>query len=200
MKVLDFLLEGGHYIIDADISWCKKMDKDRGCQWLRRILDDTKVYNVYKEKDGVLSPFVIKAVNWYGVRQTPDDALKDVAGRITRNETETLTVNDIWPELKEALDEFKKYPAITGDRIVPYFIYYGGDIAKLDYATDRFLYYLYEYEGILMFRTEDGTVVSDNEFAEMGYWESKENVEKGTEHLLLFTEYGSIMEQWEGEQ
>ena len=193
-------MEGGHYIIDADISWCKKMDKDRGCQWLRRILDDTKVYNVYKEKDGVLSPFVIKAVNWYGVRQTPDDALKDVAGRITRNETETLTVNDIWPEFKEALDEFKKYPAITGDRIVPYFIYYGGDIAKLDYATDRFLYYLYEYEGILMFRTEDGTVVSDNEFAEMGYWESKENVEKGTEHILPFTEYDSIMEQWEGEQ
>lgn len=200
MKVLDFLLEGGHYIIDADISWCKKMDKDRGCQWLRRILDDTKVYNVYKEKDGVLSPFIIKAVNWYGIQLTPADALKDVAGRITRNETETLTVNDIWPELKEALDEFKKYPAITGDRIVPYFIYYGGDIAKLDYATDRFLYYLYEYEGILMFRAEDGTVVSDNEFAEMGYWESKENVEKGTEHILPFTEYGSIMEQWEGEQ
>ena len=135
-------MEGGHYIIDADISWCKKMDKDRGCQWLRRILDDTKVYNVYKEKDGVLSPFIIKAVNWYGIQLTPADALKDVAGRITRNETETLTVNDIWPEFKEALDEFKKYPAITGDRIVPYFIYYGGDIAKLDYATDRFLYYL----------------------------------------------------------
>ena len=194
MKVLDFFLEGGHYIIDADISWYKKMDKDRGCQWLRRILDDTKVYNVYKEKDGVLSPFVIKAVNWYGIQLTPADALKDVAGRITRNETETLTVNDIWPELKEALDEFKKYPAITGDRIVPYFIYYGGDIAKLDYATDRFLYYLYEYEGILMFRTEDGTVVSDNEFAEMGYWESKENVEKGTEHILAFTEYSTDVE------
>lgn len=194
MKVLDFLLEGGHYIIDADISWCKKMDKDRGCQWLRRILDDTKVYNVYKEKDGVLSPFVIKAVNWYGVRQTPDDALKDVAGRITRNETGTLTVNDIWPELKEALDEFKKYPAITGDRIVPYFIYHGGDIAKLDYATDRFLYYQYSCEGLLMFRTEDGAIVSDNEFAEMGYWESKENVEKGTEHILPFTDYRTDME------
>ena len=193
-------MEGGHYIIDADISWCKKMDKDRGCQWLRRILDDTKVYNVYKEKDGVLSPFIIKAVNWYGIQLTPADALKDVAGRITRNETETLTVNDIWPEFKEALDEFKKYPAITGDRIVPYFIYYGGDIAKLDYATDRFLYYQYGCEGLLMFRTEDGAIVSDNEFAEMGYWESKENVEKGTEHILPFTEYDSIMEQWEGEQ
>ena len=194
MKILDITLEGGHYIFDADVSRCKKTDNDRGCQWLRRILDDIRVHNVYKETDGVLSPFVIKAVNWYGVRQTPDDALKDVAGRITRNETGMLTVNDIWPELKEALDEFKKYPAITGDRIFPYFIYYGGDIAKLDYATDRFLYYLYEYEGILMFRTEDGTVVSDNEFAEMGYWESKENVEKGTEHILAFTEYSTDVE------
>lgn len=64
----------------------------------------------------------------------------------------------------------------------------------MDYATDRFLYYLYEYEGILMFRTEDGTVVSDNEFAEMGYWESKENVEKGTEHILAFTEYSTDVE------
>ena len=200
MKILDINLEGGHYIFDADVSRCKKTDNDRGCQWLRHILDDIRVHNVYKETDGVISPFVIKAVNWYGVRQTPDDALKDVAGRITRNETGTLTVNDIWPELKEALDEFKKYPAITGDRIVPYFIYHGGDIAKLDYATDRFLYYQYSCEGLLMFRTEDGAIVSDNEFAEMGYWESKENVEKGTEHILPFTEYDSIMEQWEGEQ
>ena len=194
MKILDINLKGGHYIFDADVSRCKKTDNDRGCQWLRRILDDIRVHNVYKETDGVLSPFVIKAVNWYGVRQTPDDALKDVAGRITRNETGMLTVNDIWPELKEALDEFKKYPAITGDRIVPYFIYYGGGIAKLGHATERFLYYLYEYEGILMFRTEDGTVVSDNEFAEMGYWESKENVEKGTEHILAFTEYSTDVE------
>ena len=200
MKILDINLKGGHYIFDADVSRCKKTDNDRGCQWLRRILDDIRVHNVYKETDGVLSPFVIKAVNWYGVRQTPDDALKDVAGRITRNETGMLTVNDIWPELKEALDEFKKYPAITGDRIVPYFIYYGGDIAKLDYATDRFLYYLYEYEGLLIFRTEDGTIVSDNEFAEIGYWNSKENVEKGIERLLPFTEYISIMEKWEREQ
>ena len=194
MKILDINLEGGHYIFDADVSRCKKTDNDRGCQWLRHILDDIRVHNVYKETDGVISPFVIKAVNWYGVRQTPDDALKDVAGRITRNETGTLTVNNIWPELKQALDEFKKYPAITADRITPYFIYHRGDIAKLDYATDRFLYYQYSCEGLLMFRTEDGAIVSDNEFAEMGYWESKENVEKGTEHILPFTDYRTDME------
>lgn len=200
MKILDIILEGGHYIFDADISWYKKTGKDRGCQWLERMLHDIKVDNMYKETDGVLSPFVIKATNWYGVRQTPDDALQDVAGRITRNERGTLTVNDIWSELEEALDEFKKYPAITGDRIIPYFIYNGKYIARLVYATDRFLYYLYNLEGLLMFRTEDGTVVSDNEFAEMGYWDSKENVEKGIEHSLPFTKYSHDMEQWEGER
>ena len=177
MKILDITLEGGHYIFDADISWYKKTRKDKGCKWLECMLEDIRVDNVYKETDGVLSPFVIKAVNWFGERQTPTDALRDVAGRITRNETGTLTVNDIWPVLKKALDKFKKYPAITGDRVIPYFIYNMGNIANLVYATDRFLYYLYEYEGLLMFRTEDGTIVSDNEFAEIGYWNSKENVE-----------------------
>lgn len=200
MKILDMTLEGGHYIFDADISWYKKTRKDKGCKWLECMLEDIKVDNVYKETDGVLSPFVIKAVNWFGERQTPTDALRDVAGRITRNETGTLTVNYIWPVLKKALDKFKKYPAITGDRVIPYFIYNMGNIANLVYATDRFLYYLYEYEGLLMFRTEDGTIVSDNEFAEIGYWNSKENVEKGIERLLPFTEYISIMEKWEREQ
>ena len=40
-----------------------------------------------------------------------------------------------------------------------------------------------------MFRTDDGTLVSDNEFAEIGFSESEQNVEDGTEHLLPFTEY-----------
>ena len=43
----------------------------------------------------------------------------------------------------------------------------------------------------LMFRTDDGTLVSDNEFAYMGLYESEENVENGTEHILPFTDYGS---------
>ena len=41
----------------------------------------------------------------------------------------------------------------------------------------------------LMFRTDDGTLVSDNEFAEIGLSESEQNVEDGTEHLLPFTDY-----------
>ena len=40
----------------------------------------------------------------------------------------------------------------------------------------------------------DGTLVSDNEFADMGLYESEENVENGTEHILPFTDYGSDVE------
>ena len=46
----------------------------------------------------------------------------------------------------------------------------------------------------LMFRTDDGTLVSDNEFADIGLCESEENVENGTEHILPFTDYGSDAE------
>ena len=41
----------------------------------------------------------------------------------------------------------------------------------------------------MMFRTGDGTLVSDNEFADMGLYESEQNVEAGTEQILPFTEH-----------
>ena len=69
-----------------------------------------------------------------------------------------------------------------------------GDIAKLAYATNEFLYYEDSNYMPLMFRTVDGTLVSDNEFADMGLYESEENVENGTEHILPFTDYGSDVE------
>ena len=56
MKILDFDLEGSHFIIEADISPRQEAD-DMECQWLRYDFDNTKVY---KETDGVVSPFQIK--------------------------------------------------------------------------------------------------------------------------------------------
>ena len=161
------------------------------CQWLRYDFDNTQVY---KETDGAVSPFQITAVAWAGYQLTADHALKDVIGRISRNETGKLTVHYVCPELQEFFDELKKYPAINGERTIPYFIFHGGDIAKLAYATNEFLYYEDSNYMPLMFRTIDGTLVSDNEFADMGLYESEENVENGTEHILPFTDYGSDVE------
>ena len=89
MKILDFDLEGSHFIIEADISPRQEAD-DMECQWLRYDFDNTQVY---KETDGVVSPFQITAVAWAGYQLTADHALKDVIGRISRNETGKLTVH-----------------------------------------------------------------------------------------------------------
>lgn len=188
MKILDFDLEGNHFIIEADVSPRQKADDEMECQWLQYNFENTQVY---KEADGVVSPFPITAVNWAGDHLTSDDALSDMIGRISRNETGTLTVHYICPELQEFFDELKKYPAINSERMVPYFIFHRDDIARLAYATNEFLYYEDSNGMPLMFRTDDGTLVSDNEFADMGLYESEENVENGTEHTLPFTDYGS---------
>ena len=137
MKILDFDLEGSHFIIEADIAPRQEADDDMECQWLRYDFDNTQVY---KETDGAVSPFQITAVAWAGYQLTADHALKDVIGRISRNEAGKLTVHYVCPELQEFFDELKKYPAISGERTIPYFIFHGGDIAKLAYATNEFLY------------------------------------------------------------
>lgn len=188
MKILDFDLEGSHFIIEADVSPHQKADDDMECRWFQYDFENAQVY---KESDGVVSPFPITAVAWAGYQLTADHALNDVIGRISRNETATLAVHYVCPELQEFFDELKKYPAINSERMVPYFIFHRDDIARLAYATNEFLYYEDSNGMPLMFRTNDGTLVSDNEFADMGLYESEENVENGTEHLLPFTEYDS---------
>ena len=69
MKILDFDLEGSHFIIEADISPRQEADDDMECQWLRYDFDNTQVY---KETDGAVSPFQITAVAWAGYQLTAD--------------------------------------------------------------------------------------------------------------------------------
>ena len=194
MKILDFDLEGSHFVIEADISQRQKADDNMESQWPSYFFENTQVY---KEADGVISLFPITAVTWYGCPLTADHALEDVVERITRNETGKLTVREVGPELQEFLDEFKKYPAINGERTIPYFILHDGDIARLAYATNRFLYYADSNNMPIMFRTDDGTLISNNEFADIGLFDSKQSVQDGTERILPFTEYESdLVSTW----
>ena len=190
IKILDFDLEGNHFIIEADISLHQKADDNMKSHWPHYFFENTQVY---KEIDEVVSPFPITAVTWYGCQLTADHALEDVVERITRNETGKLTVREVCPELQEFLNEFNKYPAINGERTIPYFIFQDGDIARLAYATNRFLYYTDSNNMPIMFRTDDGTLISNNEFADIGLFDSKQRVQEGTEHILPFTEYESDM-------
>jgi hypothetical protein len=40
---------------------------------------------------------------------------------------------------------------------------------------------------------DDGTLISNNEFADIGLFDSKQRVQEGTEYILPFTEYESDM-------
>lgn len=107
MKILDFDLEGNHFIMEAEVLKRQQADDDdddRACRWLRYLFENTQVY---KETDGVVSPFRITGVAWAGYQLTADHALRDVLGRISRNETGKLTVHYICSELQEFLDMFK---------------------------------------------------------------------------------------------
>lgn len=92
MKILDFDLEGNHFIIEADISLRQKADDNMKSHWPHYFFENTQVY---KEIDEVVSPFPITAVTWYGCQLTADHALEDVVERITRNETGKLTVREV---------------------------------------------------------------------------------------------------------
>lgn len=104
MKILDFDLEGNHFIIEADVSPHQKADDEMECQWLQYDFENAQVY---KETDGIVSPFQITAVAWAGYQVTADHALNDVIGRISRNETGTLTVHYVCPELQAFLTNSK---------------------------------------------------------------------------------------------
>lgn len=74
-------------------------------------------------------------------------------------------------------------------RKIPYEILFKEERAHLVFATDQFLYYLDELGCINMFRTCDGTLVSDNEFAEIGFYESTDAIETGEEVKIDFKSY-----------
>lgn len=58
------------------------------------------------------------------------------------------------------------------------------------------MYYTDSNDKPVMFRTDDGTLISNNEFADIGLCDSEQNVEEGTEQLLPFTMYSLHFEDY----
>ena len=67
------------------------------------------------------------------------------------------------------------------------------DIARLSDATNRFLFLADGNKMAIMFRTDDDTLISNNEFADIGFFNTKQCVQNDTERILPFTEYESDM-------
>ena len=54
---------------------------------------------------------------------------------------------------------------------------------ELVMVTDQYIYYA-DYDKMLMLRTDDHTIVSDNYFAEVEYEDSIENIKEGKEMVI----------------
>ena len=151
------------------------------------IADDIQMYE-FTESGKV--PFRPNCRDWFGTLITVEEALDDVLGRLTRNETGTLNMIYLDSELEKYVALYLKRIAAEFDgRKIPYEILFKEERAHLVFATDQFLYYLDELGCVNMFRTCDGTLVSDNEFAEIGFYESEEAIETGDEIKIEFTTY-----------
>lgn len=142
--------------------------------------------------NGEAQPFTPRPKNDTGEPFSVAEVLQDLLMRIIRNETgimELVSVNEIVSAYRKA---FRGTIATFRTREIPYFIIFDKRFLKLVYATDRFLFYDDELEMPVMFRTDDGTLVSNNEFAEIGFWESVDAVKNGAESELEFKTYPDL--------
>lgn len=72
---------------------------------------------------------------------------------------------------------------VDGNSVSSMILYAGADAYELLLATDKYLYYGKEDE-FRMYTTSERELVSDNYFAEVGFADSIENIENGSETLL----------------
>jgi len=75
-------------------------------------------------------------------------------------------------------------------RDIPYQIIDNDDqrVYRLLMVTSKYLYYTYE-DTFIMLDARSGDLISDNYFAETGYWDSEEAIKNGEEEQLVFKKY-----------
>lgn len=137
-------------------------------------------------KNGYAQPFTPRPKNNTGEPFSVEEVLQDVLLRLARNETGVMEPVFVSEVVKTYVEAFHKAIAAHKGRDIPYYIIFDRRFLKLMFATDRFLFYDDSLEMPVMFRTEDGTLVSNNEFAEIGYQESVDAIEEGTEKAVEF--------------
>ena len=136
-----------------------------------------------KVVDGNAIDWTPTATTWAGIPINGEDAMESMLGRFTANDetVEVLYLND---EIQKFVAQYKGEIAFEYEgHKIPKYIYHGFDgTLDLAFATDHFCYY--GLEDLIMLRTNNGELVSDNAFAEIGLFESVQGVKEGEEKHL----------------
>lgn len=151
---------------------------------------------VYKIVDGKEIPFTPRIKDKLGNRFTAQDIVQDCLERIARNETDGFEVERACDVIQAYTNAFME--SVANDSLVrpiPYYIIFDNRLLKLQYATNRFLFYDDTMEMPVMFRTVDGSLVSNNEFAEIGLLQTMDAVQEKEEKQLEIRQYPDLTKE-----
>ena len=137
--------------------------------------------------DGKEETYIPKGESWVGRKYTAEDMIQFLISALIKGD-ETYTKIYLDPGLEKIIEEYIKDSeiaiAVEGKdvpkRILTNSMYY---LYQLMLVTNEYIYYSHE-NGMYMLSTDTHQVVSDNYFAEVGFWDSVENVRNGKEKLL----------------
>lgn len=146
-------------------------------------MEDKEMFQVLENGE---VPYQPRLKSDHSGRFTIEEIMKDVLERLARNETGILVPVYISNIVMEYVCGFRHHVIETDTRRIPYFIPFENRLLGLVYATKEFLFYDDLLDLVVMFRTKDGTLVSNNEFAEIGFFESLDSVRDGTTKPLRF--------------
>ena len=146
-------------------------------------------YNITATKtvDGKEEDYVPSGETWAGRKYTANDMVEFLISALIKGD-ETYTKIYIESGLQELINDYladDKIAIVVNGKKIPerirtntmYYLY------QLILVTDAYIYYAHD-DQMYMLSIEDHTVISDNYFAEVGYWDSVEDVKSGKEALL----------------
>lgn len=144
---------------------------------------------MFQFENGERIPFTPMEKNALGDHFTLEEVMLDVLERLSRNETDVLIPLYCCAEANAYVSVFRRYIAANAERKIPFFIPFDNRLLHLVCATPRFLFYDDYLMMPVMFRTSDGTVISNNEFADIGFLDISNNIQKGTDKELAYNTF-----------
>ena len=138
--------------------------------------------------DGKEIPYVPTKRSWNGRRFVVDDMLENVLAYHILGNTQTCQLLYIEEGLKAFIDSFHTDDnfvlEVSGLKIYKHALSLDlSDLLTLNLVTKECIYYVSDCK-FYMLDTSDHFLLSDNEFAEMGYWDSIEEIQNGSDTLL----------------
>lgn len=185
-----FEVDGNKYNIYGRFDIEESSEFDISSTLMKKIkFNHPEFYDITAKKvtDGVEEDYTPTGETWLGRKYVPADMIQFLVSALTRgdNNYKSFYLNK---KLQDVVKEYTNYEMIAttvnnipvNKRVLSNNMY---DLYQLMLVTNTYAYYVKD-DAILMISIEDHSIVSDNYFAEVGYWDSIQNIDNNTETLI----------------